>query len=67
MNDNPPIPLSDRSISELRSKARELQEMAQTATTADVQTALLRLADRFFALADKRAASSRGQQDEAAD
>jgi hypothetical protein len=52
-NDLPP-PLSKRSIGELRSKVSELREMAKTATTADVEDALLRLADRLASLADSR-------------
>ena len=51
---DPLLPLSKRSVGELRAKANELREMAKTATTADVEDALLRLADRFASLADSR-------------
>ena len=57
MSDDLPVLPSDRSISELRSKADELRKMAQTASTADAQSALRKLADRFAALADRRAAN----------
>jgi hypothetical protein len=51
---NPHIPLSDRTIGELRARADELREMARPARTADVQSALRMLADRFTVLADAR-------------
>jgi hypothetical protein len=43
--------------SEILAKADELRKMAQTARTADAQSALLRVADRFTALAERRIAS----------
>ena len=45
-----------QTVSELRARADELRRMAQTATTADVQSALAVLAERFEALARKRSA-----------
>jgi hypothetical protein len=54
---DPFIPLADRPISELRSRADELRRMAATARIAGARNALLKLADRFSALADRRAAS----------
>ena len=49
------VTLSERPIHRLRARAHELRQMAGTARTADLQASLLRLADRFDALADKRA------------
>jgi hypothetical protein len=43
-----------RTVSQLRVKADELRRMAQTARTADVQSALVALAERFEALAVQR-------------
>jgi hypothetical protein len=51
-----PIPLSELSARELRSRALEYREMAGSATTAVVYAGLLRLAERFEALAATRAA-----------
>jgi (p)ppGpp synthase/HD superfamily hydrolase len=48
------VPLSKRSLSELRAKANEMRQMAQTATTAEVRAALLKLADRYDAMVTKR-------------
>lgn len=48
------IPLSERTSDQLQASADELRKMALTATTADVARALLTLADRYAALADKR-------------
>jgi len=48
------IPLSERAADELLARAAELRLMAETATTADVMQALLTLADRYVALAEKR-------------
>jgi hypothetical protein len=45
-----------RIVSQLRARAAELRQMAQTATTADVQSALIVLAKRFESLAAKRSA-----------
>jgi len=61
------LPLSKRPISALRSRADELRGMARTASTPQVRDALLRLADRFAALADERAASIGHARSEAAD
>jgi hypothetical protein len=49
------VTLSERPIHRLRARADELRQMARTARTVDVQVSLLKLADRFDALADKRA------------
>jgi hypothetical protein len=46
--------LTELSVSELRAKATQYRAMAGTATTEAVMTALLRLAERFDALADQR-------------
>jgi hypothetical protein len=43
-----------RTVSQLRVRASELRRMAQAARTADVQTDLVVLAERFEALAVKR-------------
>jgi hypothetical protein len=51
------VPLAQRSSSELHAKADELRQMAATAHTMDVSTALLSLADRYEALAQKRRAA----------
>lgn len=67
MNDVPFRRPSDRTVDELRSRATELRTMAQTARTADVQAALLRLALRFDALADQKPASTANDQSQAAD
>jgi hypothetical protein len=46
---NAPVPLSDHFVSEFRSLAHELRTMAQTASMANVQVALLKSAGRFDA------------------
>jgi hypothetical protein len=48
------IPLAQRTSDQLQASADELRRMAMTATTADVVRALLTLADRYAALANKR-------------
>jgi hypothetical protein len=48
------LPPGLRSTPELRAQAVAYRGMAATARTTDVATALLRLADRFDALADQR-------------
>lgn len=40
-------------IADMQAKALELRQMAAAATTEDVRDALLRLADRYAALADR--------------
>jgi hypothetical protein len=50
------VPLADRSSVELQARADELRRMAATATTQDVMTALLNLANRYATLAARRAA-----------
>jgi hypothetical protein len=50
------VPLAERSSVELQAKADDLRRMAATATTQDVMTALLNLADRYAALAATRRA-----------
>jgi hypothetical protein len=50
------VPLSQRHSDELRAKADELRRMAVTASSVDVATALLTLADRYAALAEARRA-----------
>jgi hypothetical protein len=52
MNDY--VPLSRRALSELRNRAAEYRRMAETARTIGTAGQLLRLADRFDALADAR-------------
>jgi hypothetical protein len=51
-----PIPLSALSARELRRRALEYRQMAGSATAAVVHTGLLRLAERFEALADTKEA-----------
>jgi hypothetical protein len=48
------VPLTERSSQTLQAKADELRRMAGTASTLDVMRALLTLADRYTALAEKR-------------
>ena len=67
MNDAPFRRSSDRTVDELRSLATELRAMARTAGTADVQAALVALADRFAALADQKSANTANDQNQAAD
>ena len=50
------VPVSRRTSQELQANADELRHMATTATTVEVMSALLTLADRFAALAQKRLA-----------
>ena len=50
------VPVSKRTAQELQANADELRRMAVTATTVEVMKALLTLADRFAALAEKRRA-----------
>ena len=47
-------PLGTLSVAELRQRAEEYRRMADTARTAQVKEGLLRLAERFDALADRR-------------
>jgi hypothetical protein len=51
-----PVPLSELSACELRRRALEYRQMAGSATAAVVHAGLLRLAERFEALADTREA-----------
>ena len=48
------VPLGQRTADQLQANAEELRRMARTATTAAVAMALLALADRHAALAEKR-------------
>jgi hypothetical protein len=48
------IPLAQRTSDELAAYAHQLRRMAATASTADIMKALLTLADRYAALAEKR-------------
>ena len=48
------IPLSQRPADDLLAKAAELRQMASTARTEEVMNALLVLADRYAALAERR-------------
>jgi hypothetical protein len=45
------LPYPMRTVTELHAKARELRQMALTATATEVQTALLTLAGRYEAFA----------------
>jgi hypothetical protein len=45
---------SERSTAELRERAAEYRHMAKTARSACIEAALLRLADRYGAVADRR-------------
>ena len=47
-------PLRGRPTAELRKRAREYRRMAATATTAETQEALLRLAGKFDVLANEK-------------
>ena len=49
--------LSEQSVPELRAKAANYRAMAATATTAEVMTALRKLAERLETLADQREAA----------
>jgi hypothetical protein len=55
-------PLAQRTIAELLSRAAELDKMAGTATTWSVKGSLERLAERFRAMALRRASESPGQK-----
>jgi hypothetical protein len=57
-------PTHMRTVSELRARADELRRMAQTARTADVQDALVALAERFEGLAVTRSAERIADQSE---
>ena len=50
------MPLAAQATREVRAKASEMRAMAATATTQDVMSALLRLAERYDALAAAREA-----------
>lgn len=47
-------PISERTPEELRQRAEQYRQMAATARTADVQDALLMLAERYEGLAKDR-------------
>jgi hypothetical protein len=47
------VPLSQRSAAELHAQADEYRRMAETARTMETFRSLLRLADRFGALAEQ--------------
>ena len=47
------LPLSQRSVAEIRAKAAEYRRMAASARTMQVVGGLLRLADRFDAFAQR--------------
>jgi hypothetical protein len=55
MNDEPHLPISQRSIEDLLAKAQTLRSMAATASTRAAADALLRLAQRFDALTQRQA------------
>jgi len=48
------VPASQQSAAQLRANACEYRRMAATASMADIRNSLLKLADRFDALADQR-------------
>jgi hypothetical protein len=48
------VPLSQRSVAELRARAAEYRQCADTARTLLATNGLLKLAQRFDALADQR-------------
>ena len=48
------IPLASRTADQLQANAEDLRRMATTASTDDVRRALLTLAERYAALAEKR-------------
>jgi hypothetical protein len=56
-----PVPLAQRSATELQAKAEELLRMSETARTEDTRDALRRLAGRFALLAESRAADQAGR------
>lgn len=47
-------PLDSHTPEQLRTRAREYREMAQTATSAETGAGLVRLAEQFEAMADTR-------------
>ena len=47
-------PLAERSVAELRERAKRYRAMAATATTEQAMEGLEKLAERFDALADRR-------------
>ena len=53
-------PLAELSVAELRAKANQYRAMASTATTKDVRDSLLKLAERFDAMADRRESGGLG-------
>ena len=54
MEESYDLPVSARTVAELTKTAVELRRMAATATTEDVMNSLLRLAERYEALARQR-------------
>ena len=46
--------MSKRSVAELRAKAAEYRRMVETARVLKTRAALIKIADRYDALADKR-------------
>ncbi len=54
------VPLSQRSAVELRAQAAEYRRMAESAHTTGAFESLLRLADRFDALAERRDRAASG-------
>jgi hypothetical protein len=55
-------PLSQRSSAELRAQAAEYRRMADSARTFAAAAALLKIADRYDALADRREIEERAAQ-----
>jgi hypothetical protein len=55
MADETYVPVSQRATAELRARANEFREMAATATNQETADALLRLAHRLDAVAQRRA------------
>jgi hypothetical protein len=53
-------PLSQRSSAELRAQAAEYRRLAASARTIATAAALLKIADRYDALADQRETEERG-------
>jgi len=54
--------LSDLTAEQLRQRAREYRSMAEGASTVQIGDALRRLADRFDALAERRARADTGAE-----
>jgi hypothetical protein len=48
------VPLSQRSVAELREQAMAYRRMAETAHVLDIRARLVKIAARFDALADQR-------------